>query len=232
MGEKVDHMYSRQKRNAILGFIGGVLFMIGDCLLYVYPGRDAHLDIDPVFESMPAWRFTASAFLGFIGMALMLFGFQSLYEMTKKVCGKVLPKIMLIGAAGVGGTTLAHFNLGCLMPFTYKAILSAGGSAELATSACETIIPWVTPVDLVIIIALYVQFVVLAIMVLSGKSKLSRFFIFVGPIGAIALGVLWSMVFKGSALEGCWGSCESLGEGLMYITALCYWKKQEKIGRS
>ena len=225
-------MYTRQKRNAILGFIGGVLFMTGDCLLYVYPGRNADLDIDPVFESMPAWRFTASAFLGFIGMAIMLFGFQSLYEMTKKVCGKVLPKIMLIGAAGVGGTALAHFNLGCLMPFTYKAILSAGGSPELATKACETMIPWVAPVDLVIIVALYVQFVVLAIMILSGKSGLSRFFILVGPVAAIALGVLWSQLFKGTLIEGCWGSCESLGEGLMYITALFYWRKQEKIGRA
>lgn len=67
-------------------------------------------------------------------------------------------------------------------------------------------------------------------MILSGKSGLSRFFILVGPITAIALGVLWSVVFKGSILEGCWGSCESLGEGLMYVTAFFYWKKQRKLG--
>ncbi len=92
--------------------------MIGDCLLYIYPGRDAHIDIDPVFAEMPVWRFTVSAFFGFMGMALMLFGFQSLYQMTKKVCGKRMQHFLLIGAAGVGGTAFAHFNLGSLMPLS------------------------------------------------------------------------------------------------------------------
>lgn len=38
-------MNDKQKKNAITGFAGAVLFMIGDCLLYIYPGRDAHIDI-------------------------------------------------------------------------------------------------------------------------------------------------------------------------------------------
>lgn len=29
-----------QKRNAILGFIGGLIFVIGDLLLYIFPGRN------------------------------------------------------------------------------------------------------------------------------------------------------------------------------------------------
>lgn len=65
-------MHEDYSKSAITGFWGAVLFMIGDCLLYIYPGRDAHIDIDPVFAVMPVWRFTASAFLGFFGMALML----------------------------------------------------------------------------------------------------------------------------------------------------------------
>ena len=44
---------NNQNGNAILGFVGAVLFMIGDCLLYVYPGRDMNLDIDPIFAEMP-----------------------------------------------------------------------------------------------------------------------------------------------------------------------------------
>ena len=214
-----------QKRNAIIGFIGGVIFMIGDFLLYMFPGRNPDLDVDPVFADMPVWRFTGSALCGFIGMALMLFGFQSLYGMTKRVCGKVLPKIMLIGAAGVGGTTLAHFNLGCLMPFTYKAMLSVGIDPELADQACQAIIPWVTPIDLLIIIAIFVQALVLVIMLLGGKSGLSRWFVLMGPIGAITLGVIWKIIFKDTLIGNAWGACESLGEGLMYLTAYFYWKK-------
>ena len=220
-------MNDKQKKNAITGFAGAVLFMIGDCLLYIYPGRDARIDIDPVFVDMPVWRFTVSAFLGFMGMALMLFGFQSLYLMTKKVCGKRMQHFLLIGAAGVGGTAFAHFNLGSLMPLAYKAILSSGGTAEMAEKSCQTIATWITPVDLVIIIALYVQFIVLGYMILSKKSGLSRWFILVSPIGAIALGILWAVVFKGTVVEGSWGACESLGEGLMYITVWTYWKKQK-----
>ena len=67
-------MMAKNERNALLGFLGGVVFMIGDCLLYVYPGRDPALDIDPVFASMPAWRSNVSAFLGFIGMASLVCG--------------------------------------------------------------------------------------------------------------------------------------------------------------
>ena len=219
-------MNDKQMKNAITGFVGAVLFMIGDCLLYIYPGRDAHIDIDPVFAVMPIWRFTASAFLGFFGMALMLFGFQSLYQMTKKVCGIRMQHFLLIGAAGVGGTAFAHFNLGSLMPLTYKAILLSGGTAEMSEKSCQTIATWLTPIDLVIIIALYVQFIVLGYMILSKKSGLSRWYILISPIGAILLGILWALVFKGTSVEGAWGACESLGEGLMYITAWTYWKNR------
>jgi len=97
----------------------------------------------------------------------------------------------------------------------------------MAEKSCQIIATWITPVDLVIIIALYVQFIVLGYMILSKKSGLSRWFILVSPIGAIALGILWAVVFKGTVVEGTWGACESLGEGLMYITVWTYWKKQK-----
>lgn len=219
---------NNQKRNAILGFVGAVLFMIGDCLLYVYPGRDMNLDIDPIFAEMPVWRFTVSTFCGFVGMAFMLFGFQSLYSMTQMVCGRTLQVLMIAGAAGVGGTAFAHFNLGSLMPLTYKAVLSAGESADIAEKACESMMVWITPIDIVIIIALYLQLIVLGYMILSGKSGLRRWYILVSPLGAVCFGLLWAVIFKGTLLEGGWGSCESLEEGLMYITAFSYWKKQEE----
>ena len=93
-------MYRAEKIKAIVGFIGGVSFMIGDCLLYIFPGRNTELDVDPVFTDMPIWRFTGSAFLGLFGMALMLIGFQSFFAMTKRVCGKVMQALMIVSAAG------------------------------------------------------------------------------------------------------------------------------------
>ena len=221
-------MFESEKKRALIGFLGGVLFMAGDLLLYIFPGRDTELDVDPVFIDMPVWRFTGSAFLGLIGMALMLIGFQSFYAMTRKVCGKVMQGMMIVSSAGVAGTALAHFNLGSLMPLMYKAILSSGGSEDMAQKACGQVASWVTPIDLVIIIALYLQLIVLGYMVLSGKSGLKRIFILAGPVGTVTLGVVWKLVFKGTLAEGAWGSCESLGEGLMYLTVYMYWRKQKR----
>lgn len=212
----------------LLGLIGGVLFMIGDCLLFVYPDRDTALDVDPVFAEMPVWRFTVSALLGVIGMGFMLFGFQSLYAMTKAVCGKKMQTLALLGGAGAAGTALAHFNLGTLLPLAYKGILDSGGDAQLAENACMKIAKWVTPLDILLIVLLYVQFIVLLYMILSGKAKMSRWYFLLGPIGAAALGTVWKTVFAGSVISGAWGACESLGEGLMYLTAMIYWKKNNE----
>ena len=98
----------------------------------------------------------------------------------------------------------------------------------MAVEACRVMNAWVTPLDVVIIAALYVQFIVLLYMILSKKSGLSKWYVLVGPFGAVAFGLLWSIVFQGTALAARWGSCESLGEGLMYIVAYAYWKKKEK----
>ena len=137
---------------------------------------------------------------------------------------------MLVGGAGVGGTALVHFTLGSLLPLTYKAVLSAQGSAQMAEEVCRTMTKWVTPLNVVLIAALYVQLVVLLYMILSGRSGLSRWTVLIGPFGAVICGVIWSIVFRGTALQAGWGSCESLGEGLMYITALLFWQKQRSGG--
>ena len=210
----------------LLGLLGGVFFMAGDCLLYVYPKRDTALNVDPVFSEMPVWRFTVSALLGVIGMGCMLFGTQSLYAMTKNVCGKKMQALAVIGIIGASGTALAHFNLGSLLPLAYKSILNNGGSHELAEKACSMLAGWVTPLDILLIVMLYVQFVVLSYMILSGRANISRWYFFMGPVGAVTLGVVWKTIFNGSVISGAWGSCESLGEGLMYLTTMIYWKKQ------
>ena len=211
----------------LLGLIGRIFFMIGDCMLFVYPERDADLNIDPIFAEMPVSRFTGSALMGVIGMGFMLFGFQSLYAMTKAVCGKKMQLFALFGGVGAAGTALAHFDLGSLLPLAYKGILESGGSIQLAESACGMISKWVTPLDILLIAFLYVQFIVLTYMILSGRAKISRWYFLLGPIGAVALGVLWKFLFSGTVIAGAWGSCESLGEGLMYLTAMIYWKKQK-----
>ena len=68
------------KKYALLGVIGGVLFMTGDCLIFCYEGLGAS-GVQPLWAQMPEWRFVLSAILGFIGMALMLPAGISVYRM-------------------------------------------------------------------------------------------------------------------------------------------------------
>ncbi|MCR5356928.1 MAG: hypothetical protein K6E63_05935 [Lachnospiraceae bacterium] len=74
---------------ALMGFVGGIIFVIGDCLLYCYKGY-SDLGIDPLWIEVDEWRFVLSAWLGFTGMVLMLPAFYSYYKMIEETCGKVL----------------------------------------------------------------------------------------------------------------------------------------------
>lgn len=105
--------------------------MIGDCLLYVYPSRDTSLDIDPVFAEMPVWRFTASALLGVIGMGFMLFGFQSLYAMTKSVCGREMQVFGLLGGVGRRAQRLHISIWERCCPLRIRAYLTAAEAFSL-----------------------------------------------------------------------------------------------------
>ena len=56
-----------------------------------------------------------------------------------------------------------------------------------------------------------------------GKLKLPRVMCFVGILGAFAIGMIWKLIFKGTAAEGAYGAFESLGETLTFLTAFFYW---------
>ena len=72
-----------------MGFIGGVFFMAGDCLIYCYKGTTGG-EIDPLWVDVAMWRFVLSAILGFIGMFLRMPAYLSFKKMIDESCGKVL----------------------------------------------------------------------------------------------------------------------------------------------
>lgn len=221
-------MHSKMKRFSLYGFLGAVLFMIGDCLIYIYPGRNPELDIDPVFAQMPLWRFQASAVLGWFGMIGLFFGFLAFYAMTKELCKKWIQRLVFLAGAGVLGTALAHFNLGSLQPYIYKAVLESGGTSSLAQSAALQAGQWNSILDALIILLFYLQLPVFIYIIASKKSGLSRWFLLLSPFGAILMGLIWKCILTNYTIAGAWGSCESLGEGFMYLSTFFYWKKYKK----
>ncbi|MBR3636938.1 MAG: hypothetical protein IKN45_03350 [Lachnospiraceae bacterium] len=219
---------NKHKLQSLLGVIGGVFFMAGDCLIYCYKGTTGG-EIDPLWVDVAMWRFVLSAVLGFIGMAFMIPAYLSFKKMIDESCGKVLRLFTIFMGLGVVSTGYLHFALGSLLPITYKLIVNLGGTAELAVGVCEKWSAILTPVNLVLIIFLCFEYLVHFIATVSGKLKLPRIMCLVGILGAFAIGMIWKLIFKGTAVEGAYGAFESMGEALTFLTAFIYWSKSKTI---
>lgn len=209
---------------SILGVAGGAMFMVGDCLIFCYEGLGSS-GVQPLWAQMPEWRFVLSAILGFIGMALMLPAGASVYRMIADRCGKACRILATLYLIGVASTGYLHFSLGSLMPLTCISVLSEGGTAELAAKTAQRWSEFVMLPNIVLIGFLCIGYVLHFYVTASGRSTLPRWFCLVGPVGAFALGMLWKVVFAGTAAEGAYGACESLGEGLIFLTAYFYHRK-------
>ena len=219
---------NKHKLQSLLGVIGGVFFMAGDCLIYCYKGTTGR-EIDSLWINVAMWRSVLSAILGFIGMFLMIPAYLSFKKMIDESCGKVLRLFTVFMEVGVFSTGYLHFALGSLLPITYKLIVNLGGSVELAVGVCEQWSSILTPLNLILIIFLCFEYLVHFIATVSGKLKLPRIMCLVGILGAFAIGMIWKLIFKGTAVEGAYGAFESMGEALTFLTAFVYWSKSKTI---
>lgn len=200
------------------------MFMIGDCLIYCYEGLGTS-GVQLLWAELSEWRFVFSAILGFIGVALMLPAGVSVYRMITDCCGKVCKILATLYLIGFASTGYLHFSLGSIMPLTYISVLSEGGTAELAANAAKRWFEYAALLNIILIGFLCVGYVLHFYVTVSGKSTLPRWFCLVGPVGAFTIGMLWKLIFAGTAAEGAYGDCESLGEGLIFLTAFFYNKK-------
>lgn len=213
----------KHRLQSLFGVAGGAFFMAGDCLIYCYKGTMGG-DIDPLWIDVSMWRFVLSAVFGFIGMVLMIPAYVSFKKMIDDSCGRVLRLFTLFMGIGVVSTGYLHFALGSLLPITYKSIVGLGGTMELATLVCEQWSTILTPINLVLILFLCFEYIVHFIATASGKLGLPRIMCLVGILGALAIGMIWKLIFKATAIEGAYGAWESLGEGLTFLTAFIYWR--------
>jgi len=211
---------------AFMGFIGGIVFVIGDCLLYCYKGYSG-LGVDSKWIEVDEWRFILSAWLGFAGMILMLPAFYSYYKMIEETCGKVLRTLASFMAVGVAATGFLHFTIGPLLPITYKSIIFVGGTAEIAYAVAERLQGIMTPLEIALIVFLFLEYITHFVAVVSRKTGLPRIMCLVGPVGTLVLGIIWKAAFRNTVAAGAWGACESMGEALVFLTAAIYWRKKQ-----
>ena len=223
--------YRKNSIFAFLGSIGAVFFMVGDCLLYCKSGL-SNSTVEPLWADMSEQRFVISAVLGFIGMSLMLPACVSFYRMTAEVCGKVVRVLINIGFIGVASTGYLHFALGSLLPISYKTVIDNGGSPELAEKLCLHWAEIVAPINMALIVCLFMIYAIHFYVTVSGRSGMNRLTCIVGIIGAFAIGMIWKLIFGSTAVGGAYGAFESLGEGLTFLTVHLYWRKKVANGLS
>lgn len=222
-------MKINNKKLALGGIIGGILYMLANLLLHMSAGMTGD-NPDPGWASMAAILSGISELLAVLGSVGFLMGFLSLYHMVSDTCGSKMRRQSVVPAIGVVGMALFHGNVNCIEPLIYKVLVQNGITAEVYTSMDAAISSSFAPVDLLILVAFYIQLIVLIYGVFSGKFGVKKWLIIFNPIVGLVLGVVLGMVLPG-AVNGLSYGMRSLGEGLMYLIPYTYWKSAKPIAQ-
>ena len=216
------------KKYALSGIIGGICFEIADYFLFLSPDL-LHTDPDPAWLSMGNYRFMISAYLGLFGSILLLLGFISLYRMVKKTCSKNVCRFSFLGAGGITGICLAHFNIGCLSPLIYKSLLNRGYDSEVYLDLVKDLSEQLAPLSYLIIALFYTQLIVIVYGTVSGRFRIPKMLLIKIILATVLLSVIQNIVLSFFGIRGALGGMESLFEGMLYIVPYQYWRKHEDI---
>lgn len=82
------------------------------------------------------------------------------------------------------------------------------------------------PVDLIILVTFYLQLIPLFYGVFSGRFGVKKGLIILNPILGLILGLVLGAILP-SPIKAISFGLRNLGEGLMYLIPLAYWKVKE-----
>lgn len=223
---------SLEKHNrtfSILGILGGVVFFIGDALLFLTPNFQMDTDARMDWLTMPLWRFGTSAICGVAGMVLLFFGVASMYHaLCNEKASSKMKALWITGAIGTSLTAFGHFAIGCWEPMQYKAMTSIGLTEEQIETVVSVQSPWINAISGIAIILLVVQCVTYICIILKGIIKCPYWMAIFNNLVIAAIGMLLYFVMRPFGIQGLCSGFESLGEGLMYISSFWYWTKELK----
>ena len=210
------------KKCALVGFLGGLLFTIGDLLVYLLPhylSTGYYQDV----ANMNMWRLAISTYLGCIGSGFLLIGFYSLYNITKKNCSKLTNRLMLLIVLGIILTPIGHFIIACIKPMTFKIALECGTSIDTAKDIALNWVTYTNPIKFIgMTIIIIFQSVMMVVLILKKKINCPKWMVVLNPLGlTLILSVPLLLLLEGTAFVGIAECFESLGEGAMYLAV--YW---------
>ena len=209
------------RKLALYGIIGGILMMLANILVHSGTGMTGEKP-DPGWLTLPAGLCGVSECIAVLGALGLLAGWFSLYRMTEETCGLKMQKLALIPAFGVVGMALFHGNISCIEPLIYQ-VLSNNGGEEMYPAMDAIISGSFAPVDLLILVAFYLQVIVLIYGVFSGKFGCKKWLIIFNPVLGLVFGLVLGAILPPS-LNGVSLGMRGLGEGIMYIIPFTYWK--------
>lgn len=212
------------KKLAMGGVIGGCLYALSSILIH-WGGAITGENPDPGWLAMGAKRCGAAELLALLGSVGLLAGFISLFRMVKESCGKKMTGLALIPAVGVVGLALFHGNVSCIEPLLYP-ILVKGNAAALYPAVDAAISGSFAPVDLIILVTFYLQLVPLIYGVFSRRFGVKKGLIVFNPILGLFLGLMFGALLP-SPIKAISFGLRNLGEGLMYLIPLAYWRAKE-----
>lgn len=224
MGDKMD--IKKMKLLTILGFIGGLLFAIGDWCIYFLPGYHDQNTIYGTWESMQMWRVVATLYLGCIGSVLLVFAFQSVYQIVKQNCSVCIRGLATLVLAGICLTSIGHFIIAGIMPMTYKLGIAAGASQEMAGAIAKS---WSTYIGIlkifIMVVVILLQSILMITLIVRGVLKCPKWMVVCNPLVMTILYIPVVILLSGTGFEGIAEAFESLGEGLVYVAVYAHLKR-------
>ncbi len=216
-------METNNRKFAVAGIIGGVLYFIASALVHVGSGMTGE-NPDPGWLNISSLSSGLSELLALAGSVCILHGFISMYKMAEKTIGNVMRKLVAVSAVGVVGMTLFHGNINCIEPIIYRTLAENGAEAvyplmDGAISGSFAL------VDLIILVTFYLQIIPVIYGVLSGKFGVKKWFIIFNPVVGLIIGIILGNILP-APVNGIAMGMRNLGEGLIYIIPAMYWNKE------
>ena len=213
-----------------IGILGGLLFAIGDWLIYLLPNYRNQSQIYDDWIQMNNFRLAFSVYLGCIGALLLLFGFYSWYLAIRENATMLQKMCMSIIAFGIMLTPIGHFVIACIKPIAYKVAIQSGSEKELAMNIMENWNYYTGPIRLFeMAVVILVQSIVMIVSILKRQINCSKWMVICNPLAFILLSIPVSILLNGTGFEGLAEAFESIGEGFIYLPVYFHWKKHARI---
>lgn len=220
-------MNNKVKKYLVLGIIGGILTMIGDCLLC---GTDSYgaaggLDRYAVMAQKISYsRIGLAGFFGFIGIPVTVFGFYVLYMSLadKESLAAKLYRVSLYGYLAMGG---AVHVICCYLMTGIKKNLEAGTDSLLLAVLHEQG-GYVIPSMAVFLMFYLMSVVTMIILVAKKKTPLPAWMWIMNPLTFKLLINLVGRLGSSAVLNGILCSNMSLGAIVIFAVWWIYLSKR------